>query len=147
MALRYFNVFGPRQDPNSQYSAVIPRFITRLVAGHAPVIYGDGRQSRDFTFIENVVQANILAMSAPAAPGRVYNIAWGERTSLNELLGTLRGILGSSIEAEYLPGRPGDVQHSMANISRARRDLGYEPAVGLRNGLEQTAHSLHGLAA
>jgi UDP-glucose 4-epimerase len=142
VALRYFNVFGPRQDPNSEYSAVIPKFVAKLAAGEAPVIFGDGEQSRDFTYVENVVAANLLAMQAPVAAGRVYNVACGERFSLNQLFGELREILGSSVEPEYGPARAGDVKHSMADISRARGDLGYEPLVDFREGLERTVESL-----
>jgi nucleoside-diphosphate-sugar epimerase len=142
VALRYFNVFGPRQDPNSEYSAVIPKFVAKLAAGEAPIIFGDGEQSRDFTYVENVVAANLLAMEAPVSAGRVYNVACGERFSLNQLFGELREIMGSSVEAEYGPARAGDVKHSMADISRARGDLGYEPLVDFREGLERTVESL-----
>lgn len=142
VALRYFNVFGPRQDPNSEYSAVIPKFVAKLAAGESPMIFGDGEQSRDFTYIANVVAANLLAMSAPVGAGRVYNVACGERFSLNHLFAELRDIMGSNVEAEYGPARAGDVKHSMADISRARGDLGYEPLIGFREGLERTVESL-----
>jgi len=137
--LRYFNVFGPRQDPNSPYSAVIPLFIRALLRGEAPTVHGDGLQSRDFTYIENVVHANLLAAEAPAhVAGKVYNVATGERTSLLELLGHLKQIIGCDIEPIHGPPRPGDVRHSQADISRARRDLGYEVVVPLQEGLRRT---------
>ena len=138
-ALRYFNVFGPRQDPNSHYSAVIPKFIVAQQQGESPVIYGDGEQSRDFTFIDDVVQANLLAMDAPGAAGRAFNVACGRQRSLNELVATLNSLLGTQIEPTYSAPRPGDVQHSLADISLARELLGYEPAVGFEDGLERTA--------
>ena len=138
VALRYFNVFGPRQDPNSQYSAVIPNFITAMLSGERPLIFGDGEQSRDFTFVENVVQANLRAIDAPAAPGNVYNVACGERVSLNMLAREIREITGAQLEPVYAAPRAGDIPHSLADLSRARRDLGYEPAVSLREGLRRT---------
>jgi nucleoside-diphosphate-sugar epimerase len=136
--LRYFNVFGPRQDPNSQYAAVIPRFINAVFAGKQPVIYGDGEQSRDFTYVENVVQANILAMEARGAGGRVFNIACGERVTLNRLVWELRDLIGLDFEPVYVASRPGDIRHSLADVSLARRELDYAPAVLLREGLERT---------
>jgi UDP-N-acetylglucosamine/UDP-N-acetyl-alpha-D-glucosaminouronate 4-epimerase len=142
VALRYFNVFGPHQDPRSDYAAAIPNFIAALMAGRAPVVFGDGEQSRDFTFVDNVVDANVLAMDAPGARGRVYNVACGERITINALVAELRELLASSVEVEYRPARPGEVLHSLADISAARRDLGYEPAVGLREGLERTIEHL-----
>jgi UDP-glucose 4-epimerase len=138
VALRYFNVFGPRQDPNSQYSAVIPNFITAAMHGGVPTIYGDGEQSRDFTYVENVVNANVLAMSAPEVAGRTYNIACGDRISLNQLVATIGRVLGRTIEPRYEAARPGDVRHSMADISRAREDLGYEIGVSFEEGLSRT---------
>ncbi|MDX6723614.1 MAG: UDP-glucose 4-epimerase, partial [Solirubrobacteraceae bacterium] len=118
VALRYFNVFGPRQDPQSQYSAVIPNFITAALRGESPVIFGDGEQSRDFTYIENVVEANLLAMTAgPEVAGRAYNVACGERISLNDLVANIGRVLGRAIEPRYEAGRPGDVRHSMADSS------------------------------
>jgi nucleoside-diphosphate-sugar epimerase len=138
VVLRYFNVFGPRQDPSSQYAAAIPNFITALMAGEPPVIFGDGEQSRDFTYVGNVVQANVLAMDAPGVAGGVYNVACGERVTLNRLVGELRDLLDSDVDAVYAAPRPGDVRHSLADLSRARRDLGYEPSVTLRDGLERT---------
>jgi len=139
VALRYFNVFGPRQDPESQYAAVIPKFITALLEGRSPRIYGDGEQSRDFTFVENVVEANLLATTAPEAPGQLMNIACGQRMTLNELAEFLREALGSRVEFEYGAPRPGDVKHSWADISRASSILGYEPRVSASEGLRRTA--------
>jgi UDP-N-acetylglucosamine/UDP-N-acetylgalactosamine 4-epimerase len=138
VALRYFNVFGPRQDPNSQYSAVIPHFINAALQGRGVTIFGDGEQSRDFTYVDNVVEANLLAMSAPDVSGRTYNIACGDRISLNELVASIGRILGRTIEPEYGPPRPGDVRHSMADISLAREQLGYEVGVSFDEGLAQT---------
>ncbi len=138
VALRYFNIFGPRQDPNSEYAAVIPRFIHALRAGDPPQIYGDGEQSRDFTYVENVVDANIAALERPGVGGRVYNIACGRRITLNALVQTLREELGATVEAVHQPARAGDVRHSLADISLAQRELGYEPQVGLAEGLRRT---------
>jgi UDP-N-acetylglucosamine/UDP-N-acetyl-alpha-D-glucosaminouronate 4-epimerase len=139
VVLRYFNVFGPRQDPTSQYAAVVPRFITAIAAGEPVPIDGDGEQSRDFTFVENVVEGNLLAADAREASGAVMNVANGRQTSINDLADTLGGLLGRTVEREYLPPRPGDVLHSWADVSEARRLLGYEPRVGLREGLERAA--------
>lgn len=138
VALRYFNVFGPKQDPLSQYAAVIPRFITAVKKGEAPVVYGDGEQSRDFTFIENVVQANLLACTAPAAPGQFMNIACGDRYSLNTLLQLLAEIIGKDVRPIYQAERSGDVKHSLASIERAKKVLGFSPAVNFRDGLKRT---------
>jgi nucleoside-diphosphate-sugar epimerase len=138
VALRYFNVFGPRQDPASQYAAVVPLFVTALLEGQAPVIYGDGEQSRDFTFVTNVVDANIAASTAPGAAGEVMNIACGSTVTVNELLGRLRGITGSSIEARHEEPRRGDVRHSFADVSKARRILAFSPALGFEEGLRLT---------
>jgi UDP-N-acetylglucosamine/UDP-N-acetyl-alpha-D-glucosaminouronate 4-epimerase len=138
VALRYFNVFGPRQDPHSAYAAVIPKFITALISGRAPTVFGDGEQSRDFTYIDNVVDANLLAAEATDVSGHAFNIACGDRISLNQLLGELREILGTEIEASYLEPRPGDVPHSLADISRAEESLGYRPAIGFSDGLRRT---------
>jgi UDP-glucose 4-epimerase len=136
--LRYFNVFGPRQDPNSQYAVVIPRFISAVLAGEQPVIYGDGEQSRDFTYVENVVRANVLAMDAPGVAGKVYNIACGERVTLNRLVWELRDLAGVDFEPIYAVPRVGDVRHSLADLTLARTELGYAPAVSLRDGLDRT---------
>ena len=139
VCLRYFNVFGPRQDPSSQYSGVISRFISALASGQRPVIYGDGEQSRDFTYVSNVVDGNLRAAESARAVGRVINVATGRRTSLNELLDTLKKITGrTDLEAEYEQPRVGDVRHSLADITRARDLLGYEPQVGLEEGLRHT---------
>jgi UDP-glucose 4-epimerase len=141
VALRYFNVFGPRQDPRSEYAAVIPRFIAALLAGDPPTIFGDGRQSRDFTFVDDVVEANLLAMDAPGVAGQVFNVARGERTTVAGLLEALRAVTEVSIDPQYAPGRPGEVRHSLADVSRARDVLGWEPRVDLREGLLRTAQS------
>jgi len=138
VALRYFNVFGPRQDPNSQYAAVIPNFITAILRKQPPVIYGDGLQARDFTYVANVAHANLLAMDAPEASGHVLNVANGRQTDLLTLLGVLKDLLGSSIEPRHDPPRPGDVRESLADITQARGLLGYEPQVGLEEGLRRS---------
>jgi len=139
VALRYFNFFGARQDPSSTYSGVISRFIDALMSGEVPVIFGDGEQSRDFTPIANVVDANLRAATATEAAGQVINVANGERTTLNQLLETLKRLTGhENIEAEYREARTGDVKPSLADITRARRLLGYEPGVGLEEGLRGT---------
>src|SRR5215211_1268479 len=138
VALRYFNVFGSRQDPLSQYAAVIPNFITGALRGEAPVIFGDGEQSRDFTHVDNVVEGNIRAMSAPGIAGRAYNVACGDRISLNDLVAAIGRALGRSIEPRYEAPRPGDVKHSMADSSRAREDVGYEVVVPFEDGLARS---------
>jgi len=138
VCLRYFNIFGPRQDPFSQYAAVIPLFIRTYLEGRAPVIFGDGEQSRDFTYVSNVVQANLLAAEAPAAPGQVYNIGCGERTTVGLLAELIGDILGSSLRPAHEPVRAGDVRHSLADISKARTELDYNPRIGFREGLERT---------
>jgi nucleoside-diphosphate-sugar epimerase len=142
VALRYFNVFGPRQDPLSQYAAVIPRFITALLNDEAPVVFGDGEQSRDFTYIDNVIDANLRAADADGVSGQTFNIACGERISLNRLLDEIRGIVDSDVKASYLESRQGDVKHSLADISRAREQLGYEPLVDFNEGLLRTVETL-----
>src|SRR6266568_571573 len=139
VSLRYFNVFGPRQDPSSQYSGVISRFISALLSGERPVIYGDGEQSRDFTYIDNVVEANLRAAKTEKGIGQIINIANGERVTLNQLLDELKRLTGKGdVAADYQPTRSGDVRHSLADISRARELLGFEPRVGLREGLQLT---------
>jgi nucleoside-diphosphate-sugar epimerase len=139
VSLRYFNVFGPRQDPSSQYSGVISRFISALLGGGQPVIYGDGEQSRDFTYIDNVVDANLKAAESSRAVGQVINVANGERITLNDLLAELKNLTGrSDVVADYREPRSGDVKHSLADISRARDLLGFEPLVDLRTGLQRT---------
>ena len=139
VCLRYFNVFGPRQNPASQYAAVIPKFINTIKNNEAPTIYGDGEQSRDFTYIENVVQANIKAALAPhEACGRVFNLACGSRTTLNELVALLKDLMQSKVEPVYCETRAGDVKHSLADITAARQYLGYEVQVELTEGLRKT---------
>jgi UDP-glucose 4-epimerase len=142
VSLRYFNVFGPRQDPQSEYAAVIPRFVTAALAGKGVTIYGDGTQSRDFCFIDNTVAANLLAASAPAdkASGHVVNIACGLATTLNDVVGLLGDILGKKIDVKYEPGRVGDVKHSLADISAARARIGYEASVSFLDGLKRTVN-------
>ena len=139
VALRYFNVFGPRQDPGSQYSGVVSRFVSALFGGQRPVIYGDGEQSRDFTYIDNVVAANLNAANSPGASGKVINVANGQRVTLNELLEVLKDLTGKQeVTAEYLEPRVGDVKHSLADITLARELLNYESKVDLREGLKRT---------
>jgi nucleoside-diphosphate-sugar epimerase len=138
VGLRYFNVYGPRQDPESQYAAVVPRFITALLSGKQPVVYGSGEQSRDFTYVKDVVQANLLALQAPAeACGQSYNIGCGSQTTLLELLDTLKDLLKVTITPQHEPPRAGDVMHSSADISRASSVLGFDPQFDLRQGLAQ----------
>lgn len=141
VSLRYFNVFGPRQDPKSQYAAVIPIFCTRMLAGERPVIYGDGEQSRDFTYVDNVVQANVKAALATDGAGQAFNVACGDSMSLNQLVQKLNDFIGTTIEPIYEPARVGDVKHSLADISAARETIGYEPAVQMDEGLERTVRS------
>ena len=135
---RYFNVFGPRQDPGSPYSGVISLFIKALVEGTRPVIYGDGEQTRDFTFVTNVVDGVIRAAETPGVGGQVFNVATNSRISLNQLLATLKKIFNSGVEPIYKDARQGDVRDSQADIDKARRLLGYTPIVGLEEGLRQT---------
>jgi UDP-glucose 4-epimerase len=138
VCLRYFNVFGPRQNPDSPYSAVISRFVTAALDGRRPTVYGDGEQSRDFTYVDNVVDANLLACTAEGVEGLVFNIGTGERHSLNELLRNLSEIVGNELNPEYTSRRAGDVRHSLANIERAQRLLGYQPQVRFAEGLRRT---------
>jgi len=140
VALRYFNVFGPHQDPSSQYSGVLAKFIMLMLKGEQPTIYGDGEQSRDFTFIENVVEANLLACSAPAekAAGQMFNIATGRRITLNETYKHLQTLTSYSGAPRYVNDREGDIKHSLADISRAEAALGYKPKVGFEAGLRRT---------
>ncbi len=140
VALRYFNVFGPHQDPTSQYSAVIPRFITAMLNDRSPVIYGDGEQSRDFTFVENVVHANILAATTTNAEaiGKMMNIACGGATTLNEMIRMLNEMLGKKIKVDYQPARKGDIKHSLADISRAEKLIGFKPKTAFKEGLRVT---------
>jgi len=138
VSLRYFNVFGPRQDPNSPYSGVLSKFCTSFLEGTEPVIFGDGEQSRDFTFIENVVQANILACEAPNASGKVFNVGTGNRFTLNQTVQMLQSISGQKLEAKYEPARDGDIRDSQADITQARELLGYDPQVQFEEGLQRT---------
>ena len=141
VALRYFNIFGPRQDPNSDYAAVIPCFVTAALEGRPPVIYGDGDQTRDFTYVENAVQANLLAADAERASGCVINIAAGTRTSLNDLWQSIRKIVGTDLEAQHAAPREGDVRDSLADLTRASDLLGYAPGIDLDVGLDRTIAS------
>jgi UDP-glucose 4-epimerase len=138
VALRYFNIFGPRQDPQSQYAAVIPRFITSLLEGTPPLIYGDGEQSRDFTYIDNVVEANLLASEAEGVAGRAFNVACGGRYSLLDLLARLKGLIGSDVEPAHESARAGDVRDSQASIESAGREFGYRVIVDFDEGLRRT---------
>ena len=138
VSLRYFNVFGPRQDPSSPYSGVISKFVSALLNGETPVIYGDGEQSRDFTYVANVVDANLRAAVAPAAAGAVINLGVGERITLNQLLAELQRILGTDLTPRYEAARTGDVRHSLADIARAQALLDYRPVVGFAAGLHHT---------
>ena len=135
VCLRYFNVYGPRQEPNSQYSAVIPRFIRRVKEGKSPIIFGDGEQTRDFTFIKDVVEANILCLRSDVSG--VFNIGTRERVTINELARLINKFMGNDLKPVYQPLRPGDVKHSLADISKAR-NLGYEPRYSLVEGLKKT---------
>jgi nucleoside-diphosphate-sugar epimerase len=138
VSLRYFNVFGPRQSHLSEYAAVIPRFIEALLGGRQPIVYGDGGQSRDFTFVRDVVNANLLAAEVPGIGGEVLNVACNRRYSLLDLLGELKTITASTIEHRFEEARQGDIRHSMADIGRARQRMGFEPAWSFRKGLEVT---------
>jgi nucleoside-diphosphate-sugar epimerase len=138
VALRYFNVFGPRQDPRSEYAAVIPKMIIAALEGSSLTIFGDGEQTRDFTYVDNVAHANLLAMEAANVAGEVFNVAVGERVSLNTLLQLVAEATGREIEAEHAAARPGDVRHSVADVAKARSCLGYEPRVTLTEGLRRT---------
>jgi nucleoside-diphosphate-sugar epimerase len=140
VSLRYFNVFGPRQDPTSPYSGVLAKFITQMLAGEQPTIFGDGKQSRDFTYVDNVIEANLLACQAEAkgVAGRVFNVATGARTDLCQTFQILKKLIGYSGEVKYGPERAGDVTHSLADISRAEQHLGYKPKVDFDEGLSRT---------
>jgi UDP-N-acetylglucosamine 4-epimerase len=145
VGLRYFNVYGPRQDPDGPYAAVIPRFFKACLAGEAPVIYGDGEQSRDFTFVSDAVAANLAAAEAAgSACGRAYNVAGGRRTTVNELARLVREAVGSGLAPRHVATRPGDVPHSLADLTRARDSLGWIPRVGLPDGLAMTKMHYHG---
>jgi UDP-glucose 4-epimerase len=139
ISLRYFNVFGPRQDPKSEYAAAIPKFIAAAIQRQRPVVFGDGEQTRDFCYIDNAVRANLLAASSPyKLRGEVVNVACGERTSLNQLIGYIGNIAGVRMDPEYRPARSGDVRDSVADIRAAREAIGYEPIVDVRDGLKRT---------
>lgn len=140
VCLRYFNVFGPHQDPASEYAAVIPKFVTALLAGKPPTIYGDGEQTRDFTYVGNVAAANLHALTAPAerAAGGYFNIAMGQATSLNQLVAMLNELIGVNIRPNYAPARKGDIKHSTADVNKIRESLGYTPAISLMDGLKRT---------
>ena len=142
VSLRYFNVFGPGQDPYSEYSAVIPKFTTKLLAKEPITVYGDGEQSRDFTYIDNVIQANLLALRAPNAPGEVCNIGCGQRVSLNQLIQILEELLEVRAQVTYASAKPGDVRHSLADITKATRVLGYVPKIHIEEGLRTTVEAL-----
>jgi UDP-glucose 4-epimerase len=142
VSLRYFNIFGPRQSPLSQYAAVIPNFFVSAMLGEPPTIFGDGDQARDFTFVANAVQANVLAATTKEAAGQVFNVACGEKTSVNQLAQAIGEIAQSSHEPLHAKARAGDIRISVADIEKARRLLGYEPTIGLREGLERTYEHL-----
>jgi len=146
VCLRYFNIFGPRQDPTSPYSGVLAKFITQMLAGEQPTILGDGKQSRDFTYIDNVVSANLLAMKAPAsqAAGNVFNVATGTRVDLNQTFELLKKVIGYKGEVKYGPERSGDVKHSLADLSRTEKALGYKPLVSFEDGLRKTVEWYRG---
>lgn len=146
VVLRYFNVFGPRQDPQSEYSAVIPRFVSMILSGQRPVIYGDGGQSRDFVYVADVAQANLLAATVPAAAGGTFNVARGASTTLLDLLRDLREILGEQIEPIHEPPREGDVRDSLADITQARTVLGYDPQVAVEEGLRKSVDYYRSIA-
>ncbi|MBM3289932.1 MAG: NAD-dependent epimerase/dehydratase family protein, partial [Candidatus Hydrogenedentes bacterium] len=138
VGLRFFNVFGPRQDPDSPYAAVVPLFIRALRAGRAPTVFGDGKQSRDFTYIDNVVDAIVRAMDAPGPANGAYNVACGSSTTVLELVRMINDIMGTNIEPAFAPARPGEIPWSLADIAKARAAFGYAPAIGVREGLART---------
>jgi len=146
VSLRYFNVFGPRQDPSSPYSGVLAKFITSMLHGEQPTIFGDGEQSRDFTYIDTVVEGNLLACRAPAAraAGKVFNVATGRRITLNETFRALQELTSYSGPANYGSERSGDIKHSLADITRAEADLGYKPSVSFEDGLRKTVEWYRG---
>jgi UDP-glucose 4-epimerase len=146
VVIRYFNVFGPRQDPNGEYSAVIPKFVVAMLAGKRPTIFGDGLQSRDFTYVENVVQGNLAAAERPAAAGRVFNVACGRQYNLLELIAAINRVLGTKIEPIFAPARAGDVRDSLADITPAREALGYEPTIDFDEGLRRSIDYYKSLA-
>ncbi len=138
ICLRYFNVYGPRQSPKSEYAGVISKFISLMLKGERPTIYGDGGQTRDFVYVADVVKANLLAMESKKVNSGVFNIATGKQTSINDIVKTINMILETDISPIYAPERPGDIRHSVADISKAKRELGYKPEYGLKKGLEKT---------
>lgn len=143
LSLRYFNVFGPRQDPSSEYAAVVPKFVTAAIRGERPIIFGDGEQTRDFCYVDNAVRANLLAASTSRAlRGEVVNVACGERTSLNQLVRYVGDLVGRRLEPDLRPARPGDIRDSVADVQAARSLLGYQPAIDLRTGLKRTYEAL-----
>jgi len=144
VVLRYFNVFGPRQDPNSQYAAVIPKFIKIIKEGKSPTVFGDGEQSRDFTYVKNVVEANLLACkkNTEDLSGEVFNAAFGKRVTINELINSINEILKTNIQPNYTEPRPGDVKHSLSNIGKIRQLLDYEPKVDFYEGLKRVIDSM-----
>lgn len=146
VVIRYFNVFGPRQDPNGEYSAVIPKFVVMMLAGKRPTVFGDGGQSRDFTYVENVVRGNLAAAASPAANGRVFNVACGRQYSLLELIASINRVLGTKIEPNFEPARAGDVRDSLADITAARDVLKYEPTVDFDEGLRRSIEYYRSLA-
>lgn len=137
IALRYFNVFGPYQDPTSQYAAAIPAFVTKILKNESPTVYGDGEQTRDFTYIDNVIHANLLAARAKSVSGQVVNIACGQRISVNQIIGLINQILGRNVQIQYQPTRAGDVKHSLASIDQAKAVIGYQPVVLFEEGLQK----------
>ena len=147
VCLRYFNIFGPRQDPDSPYSGVLSRFATAFLQDEPPVVFGDGEQSRDFTYVENAVEANLLACEAPAVSGGVFNIGTGDRFSLNQTLDILRRVSGKKLKAKYEPPREGDIRDSQADVTAAREFLGYQPTVRFEEGLERTYDWYRGMLA
>jgi UDP-glucose 4-epimerase len=142
VVLRYFNVFGPRQNPFSEYAAAVPKFLTAVAAGEQVTVYGDGGQARDFTYVTNVIDANLLAADAPGASGRIFNVAAGAPHSVNELLETIGTLLETSVDKVHTEPRPGDIRDSFADIASAREILGWEPRVGFEDGLRLTAETL-----
>jgi UDP-glucose 4-epimerase len=137
ISLRYFNVFGPHQDPASQYAAAIPAFVTKILNNESPTVYGDGQQSRDFTYINNVVHANVLAARAPKTEGQVVNIACGQAVTVNAIIDMINTILGKQVKPIYTDPRPGDVKHSLADINLARELIGFNPLVSFEEGLKK----------
>ena len=144
VVLRYFNVFGPRQDPRSQYAAVVPLFISAIASGEQVTIFDDGDQSRDFTYVTNVVEANVLAAEAQGVSGMIFNVSAGTPATVNQLSETVGSLLGKPVDRRYLPPRPGDLRDSWADVERARRLLGWEARIGLEEGLRLTVESLAG---